>query len=201
MNRLTFLPLIGLLLCGTGCVLVNMVVRPVTKLVGLMLLYLGGSVLLLNVCSFQVCAALFVCGIGVTVLLGSAQREKPVDLRAEGSTRAWLLFRLLLCLVIGVLAYIASDLIRFWVPVRSTILFISLWIGLMSLFSLSLEDEMLYRCILLQSLCFTFTVCYMFMESSVLVFAFFAVINLLMAFGGSVLSMGGLPEKSEDQPE
>lgn len=201
MNRLALLPYVGLLLCAVGGMLVNMVVKPIFKLLGLSVLYLGGSVLLLSVCSFQMSAALFVCGIGVTVLLGSALRDNPVPAQPTKALREKFLFRLLLALISGVLSYTASEMLRYWIPVRVTILFISLWISFMGMVSFSLDDVMLYRCICLQSFCLAFTVFYMYMESSVLVFAFFAAINLLLAFCGSVLSMGrrveGLKEKTE----
>ena len=199
MNRIPLLSLFGLVLCGAGGVFLNVMFRPILKLAGLFLLYLGGSVMLLNICSFQMCAALVVCGIGVVVLLGSAQRERPVSGRTYENNREWFYFRLLLSLMLGVVAYTASDLMRFWIPIRSTVLFLSIWIGLMGLFGLSLDDEMLYRCVYLQSLCIVFTVCYIYMENSVLILAFLSVINLLMAFGGTVLSMGGKKAQNEEQ--
>lgn len=199
MNPGVVLPWFGLTLGGIGGMMLNVMPDAVTRLIGLVLLYLGGSVLLLNVCSFQMCAALFVCGIGVIVLLWSSQRENSSAEHSIKPAREWILFRIFLSLIFGVLAYTATELVRFWLPVRSTILFISLWISLLSLSSLALDDMMLYRCICLQSLCLSFTVCYIYMENSVLVFAFFAAINLLMAFGGSVLSMGGsVPSVSEE---
>ena len=201
MSRLAFLPYAGLFLCAVGGLLVNMVVKPAFKLIGLAVLYLGGSILLLNVCSFQMSAALFVCGIGVTVLLGSALRENPVPVQPTGTFREWFLFRLLLALILGVLSYTASEMLRYWIPVRATILFISLWISFMGIVSLALDNVMLYRCICLQSICLAFTISYMYMESSVLVFAFFAAINLLLAFGGSVLSMGGKTEPVKEITE
>lgn len=199
MNQIPFLSLLGLILCGAGGMVLNVVFRPALKLAGLFLLYLGGSVMLLSICSFQMCAALVVCGIGVVVLLGSALRERPVKRRTYEDNREWFFFRLLLSLMLGVVAYTASDLMRFWIPIRSTVLFISIWIGLMGLFGLSLDDEMPYRCIYLQSLCIVFTVCYIYMENSVLILAFLSVINLLMAFGGTVLSMGGNEGQSKEQ--
>ena len=73
---------------------------------------------------------------------------------------------------------------------------------MMCLFSLSLDDILIYRCMYLQAVCVSFTITYIYMESSVLVFAFFAAINLLMAFGGSVLSLPkpeNRAEVSEDE--
>ena len=58
----------------------------------------------------------------------------------------------------------------------------------MSLIGLTLDDDLLSRCIYLQCVCLSFTILYIYMENSVLVFGFLAAINLMMAFGGSVLS-------------
>ena len=59
---------------------------------------------------------------------------------------------------------------------------------MMSLIALTLDDDLLYRCIYLQCICLSFTIVYIYMENSVLVFGFLAAINLMMAFGGAVLS-------------
>lgn len=194
MIQSSLLQFFGILLCGLGGVLLNIMPRPIARLGGLIMLYIGGSVLLLNVCSFQMCAALFVCGIGAVVLIGSALRENTEAASPRGTTREWFLLRLFLAAILGLLAYTSNELLRFWIPVRQTILFIGLWIGLMGLASLTLDDMMLSRCICLQSICLAFTICYVYLENSVLVFASFAAINLLLAFCGSVLSMNSTPE-------
>ena len=142
---------------------------------------------------------MFVCGIGAAVLMGTSLREHPVVPAAGKNTKVQTIFRFLLCVVLGILAYTASEVLRYWIPVHNTILFVSLWTGLVSLFTLSYENEMLYRCICLQSLCFAFTLCYIYMENSVLIVAFLAALNLLLAFGSSVLSMGGMTEQQKEQ--
>lgn len=190
----------GIFLSGAGCLLINVIPLPVFKLAGLILLYLGGSFLLLNVCSFQICTALFACGIGVTILLGLGQRGKLIGRRPHDKFHSDLYFRLLLTLIMGILSYTGTELLRFWIPVRQTILFISMWVGLAGLISLCLDDELLFRCISLQAICLVFTITYLYMENAVLIFAFFSAINLLMAFGGSVLVMGGSKEP-ETLPE
>ena len=76
-----------------------------------------------------------------------------------------------------------------WIPVRRTVLYIAVWTMLMDLICLAMDDDLLFRCIYLQSICLAFTICYVYMESSVLIFAFFAVINLMMAFGSAVLTL------------
>ena len=193
-----FLPVIGLLVCILGELFMNLMIKPVLRLSGLILLYLGGSILLLSVCSFQMCAALFVCGIGCTVLMGTALRENPVILKSENNSRLRFAFRLLFCLIPGILAYTASELLRYWLPVHFLILTISLWTGIMCLFNLAIEDELFYRCIWLQSFCFAFTLCYVYMENSVLIVAFLAAINLLISFGCTILSMGNVKENKEE---
>ena len=188
--------------CGSGGILMNVMQRPILKLSGLLLLYLGGSIFLLNICSFQMCAALLICGIGAVVLLGTSLRENLPKEDIVGKTRTNLLFRGALAVMTGILSFTASDSIYYWLPVRKTVLFTVLWIAMMCIFSLSLDDEIPFRCIYLQAVCLAFTVTYIYMESSILVFAFFAVINLFMAFGGSVLSMGKTaapPEQSGNE--
>ena len=175
----------------------NVLPGPLMKLSGLFLAYLGGSVLLLNTCSFQMCAALLVCGVGAAVLFGTSLRGNALYNGSERPSRVPLLFRGILAVMTGILTYTASDALYYWLPVRKTVLFIMLWIALMSLFSLTLDDFIPFRCIYLQSICLAFTVTYIYMESSILVFAFFAVINLFMAFGGSVLSMGKQAKPAE----
>lgn len=199
MNPLNYLPVLGLILCAAGVLIQILMVRPAVKLSGLILLYLGGSVLLLNTCSFQMCGALFVCGIGATVLMRTSLREHPITPKEAENTRERVIFRLLLCLILGLLAYTSSEVLRYWIPIHISILFVCLWVSLVSLLALSYETEMLFRCICLQSLCFAFTLCYIYMDNSVLVSAFLSALNLLLAFGSSVLSMGGVSEQEKEQ--
>lgn len=201
MNQTLLIPLMGMFLCAAGGILLNIMPAVLVKLTGLLLFYLGGCVLLLSVCSPQMCAALLVSGVGVSVLLGTSQLENHAG-RELPVPRVNLFFRIVLALISGILAYTASDILHYWLPVRQTILFVVLWNTLLCLFSLSLDDVLIYRCIYLQSVCISFTITYIYMEGSVLVFAFFAVINLLMAFGGSVLSLPKAEkrvEASEDE--
>lgn len=190
----------GLILCGVGAVGLNIFSRRVMKLGSVVLLYLGGSVLLLNVCSFQMCVALFICGVGSAVLLGTGNRTDEHSIREGFDRRNVLIFRLLLVIMLGVIAYAASLQVHLWIPVRRTVLFICIWISLMSLFSLSFENVMLNRCMHLQGICFAFTLSYIYMENSILVFACFTAINLLLAFGGALLTPDSIPV-SEDPVE
>lgn len=199
MSQAVLIPLMGLILCSAGSLLLNTMTTVLVKLTGLVIFYMGGCVLLLSVCSPQMCAALLVSGIGVAVLLGTSQRENPDEI-LESGPRVNRIFRIVLAVISGILAYTASDALHYWIPVRQTILFVVLWNTLMCLFSLSLDDKLIYRCMYLQAVCVSFTITYIYMESSVLVFAFFAVINLLMAFGGSVLSLPK-PETREEISE
>lgn len=192
MNRPELISLAGFVLSGVGILLLNSMLLPIPKLIGLALFYLGGSVLLLNVCSFQMCAALFVCGIGVTVLLFTADRERLIHPGPIDDVRVLNLFRLILAAMLGVLAYTSADLLQYWIPIRHLILLACIWAVMMGLISLAMDGDLLFRCIYLQSLCIAFTVCYIYMENSVLIFAFFAAINLLMSFGGAVLVMGSV---------
>ncbi|MBQ6505038.1 MAG: hypothetical protein IJI57_14105 [Flexilinea sp.] len=196
MSQALLIPLMGTLLCAAGGLLLNIMTTVLVKLTGLLLFFLGGCVLLLSVCSPQMCAALLVSGVGVAVLLGTSQLENPREHQLP-MPRVNIFFRIVLALISGILAYTVSDILHYWIPVRQTVLFAVLWNALMCLFSLSLDDVLIYRCMYLQSLCISFTITYIYMESSVLVFAFFAVINLLMAFGGSVLSLPKPEKRSE----
>ena len=201
MSQAVLIPLMGMILCSAGGLLLNTMSTVLVKLTGLVIFYMGGCVLLLSVCSPQMCAALLVSGIGVAVLLGTSQRENPDEIQESG-LRVNRIFRIVLAVISGILSYTASDALHYWVPVRQTILFVVLWNTMMCLFSLSLDDILIYRCMYLQAVCVSFTITYIYMESSVLVFAFFAVINLLMAFGGSVLSLPkpeNRAEVSEDE--
>ncbi len=192
-----FLPWIGLLLSLTGGVLSNVIQSAPVKLIGSIILYFGGSILLLNVCSPQTCAALMICGIGVSVLLGTGNlnlRDADDDWSA---IRENIVFRLLLAIIFGILAYTVTERIRMWIPVRRSVLYTALWIGMLSLISLVLDDVLLFRCIYLQNICFAFSIIYIYIESSILVFACFAAINLLTAFGCAVLITGKSPESAE----
>ena len=201
MSQTVLIPLMGMILCSAGALLLNTMTTVLVKLTGLVIFYMGGCVLLLSVCSPQMCAALLVSGIGVAVLLGTSQRENPDEI-LESGPRVNRIFRIVLAVISGILAYTASEALHYWIPVRQTILFVVLWNTMMCLFSLSLDDILIYRCMYLQAVCVSFTITYIYMESSVLVFAFFAAINLLMAFGGSVLSLPkpeNRAEVSEDE--
>lgn len=187
MTRMTILPMIGFLLCGAGGIIIYSVSYYYGKLFALSGIYLGCSLMLLNTSSFQMCAALLICGIGCTVLIGTGSRD-PHSLAPEDDVRVHMAFRLLLALALGILAYTASERLYLWIPIRRNILFISLWLCLMSLTGLSMDNGLLFRCIHLQCICLAFTLSYIYMESSVLVFACFAAINLLMAFGCGVLT-------------
>ncbi|MBR6088385.1 MAG: hypothetical protein IKP86_00530 [Anaerolineaceae bacterium] len=197
MNRAELIQICGVVLFIAGGSLLNIFLSVPAKLGGLLTLYLGAAVLLLRICSLQMCLALAICGVGVTILFLSVPRGSLMQDHHEADRRVYLWFRVLLAFVSGVLAYTAVELLRFWIPVRQTVLFPAVYVMLAGLISLSLDDTMLYRCICLQSVCLAFTITYIFTESSVLVFAFFTVINLLLAFGGSVLSMGSAPEEHE----
>ena len=187
MTRMMILPLIGFLLCGIGGVIINSVSHFFAKLFALSGLYLGGSLMLLSTSSFQMCAALLICGIGCTVLIGTENHD-PHPLEPADDIKVHTAFRLLLALALGILAYTVSERLRLWIPIRRNILFISVWLCLISLTGLSLDDDLLFRCIHLQCICLAFTLSYIYMESSVLVFACFAAINLLLAFGCGVLT-------------
>lgn len=182
-----FLPWAGILVCCIGVILVHTVSRMIGKLLGLFFLFTGGSIMLLSACSFQTCAALLVCGIGSCVLLGTGNISHN-DHSSSDSGRENLWFRIILAAVFALLSYALTERIRFWIPVRRTILFAAVWISTMSLIGLTLDDDLLSRCIYLQCVCLSFTILYIYMENSVLVFGFLAAINLMMAFGGSVLS-------------
>lgn len=201
MNSLTLISYAGFVLSITGIVFLNAMIRPILKLAGLALFYLGGSVLLLNVCSFQMCTALFVCGIGVTVLFGTADRKQFIHPEPIEDARIINIFRLILTVMIGILSYTITDLFQYWIPVGRSFLFVFVMAGLMGLISLSLDDELIFRCLHLQSLCLAFTICYVIMENSVLVFSFFVAINLLMAFCGTVLVMGTVQKAGSDTEE
>ena len=182
-----WLPWAGIFICAAGGLLVHTAGRAIGKLLGLFILFAGGSIMLMTSCSFQTCAALLVCGIGTSVLLGTGNLSR--DLRgASGPAKDNRWFRLILAVIFALLSYTLTERIRFWIPVRRTILFAALWITMMSLTGLTLDDDLLFRCIYLQCICLSFTIVYIYMENSVLVFGFFAAINLMMAFGGAVLS-------------
>ncbi len=182
-----WLPWAGIFVCGIGGLLVHTVERTIGKLLGLFILFAGGSIMLLTACSFQTCLALLVCGIGTSVLLGTGNlnRNAPASPERRAQNR-W--FRIILAVIFALLSYTLTERLRFWIPVRGTILFSAVWISTMSLIGLTLDDDLLCRCIYLQCICLAFTIVYIYMENSVLVFGFFAAINLMMAFGGSVLS-------------
>ena len=186
---MNFIPWIGILLCIAGLAMIHISTKYVIKLSGLLLLYLGGGVMLLTSCSFQICLSLVICGIGSSVLLGTGKpgQPDPADF-SENKIKRY--FRGLLCLIFGLLAYALTERLRFWIPVRRTLLFVSLWISMLGVIGLTLDDHMADRCIYIQCICLAFTVSYVYMESSTLVFGCFAAINLMMAFGSSVLSSG-----------
>ena len=190
MIRTSLISYLGIFLSCTGGALLNVFFHPLLKLSGLALLYLGGSILLLNVCSVQMCLALLVCGIGVSVLFGMRQRENPAAYEIVSEHKEWMAFRLLLAVILGILAFTSSSLLRYWIPIRQSIQFVTLWTVMQGLFNLSLDDETLFRGMYMQSICLAATVCYCYMENSILVFAFLAVINELLAFGSTVLVMG-----------
>ena len=62
--QMSFLPWIGLLLSIAGGAFSNVFQSAPVKIIGSIILYFGGSILLLNVSSPQTCAALLICGIG-----------------------------------------------------------------------------------------------------------------------------------------
>ena len=161
--------------------------RAIGKLLGLFILFAGGSLMLMTSCSFQTCVALLVCGVGTSVLLGTGTLPRNFRM-PSGWDRENRWFRIILAVILALLSYTLTERIRFWIPVRGTILCTALWISMMSLIGLTLDDGLLYRCIYLQCICLSFTIIYIYMENSVLVFGFLAAINLMMAFGGAVLS-------------
>ena len=202
MTKEILIPLAGFLICTLGCGLLNTVRMRFMKLAGVMLLYFGGSILLLNVCSFQMCVAFFVCGIGVVVLFGAGFRDQiKIRFSVEDPKEA-LIFRFLLFAVFGILSYTIVEQIRLWIPVQKRVLLLSVWCIMSGLISLSLDDDLFFRCAYLQSICLAFSIAYINMENSMLVFACFAVINLMMAFGSAVLLSRQLtPPQENGVPE
>ena len=182
-----WLPWAGIFVCGIGGLLVHTAGRAIGKLLGLFILFAGGSIMLLTSCSFQTCLALLVCGIGTSVLLGTGNLSRNSG-RSSDPNKDIRWFRIILAVIFALLSYTLTERIRFWIPVRRTILFAAVWITMMSLIALALDDDLLFRCIYLQCICLSFTIVYIYMENSVLVFGFLAAINLMMAFGGAVLS-------------
>ncbi len=193
MTKEFLIPLVGFLISGLGCALLNTVRMRFWKLAGVMLLYFGGSILLLNVCSFQMCVAFFVCGIGVVVLFWAGGGSLNKMNFSVNDAKEDLIFRFLLFVVFGILSYTIMEHIRLWIPVQRRVLFISVWCIMSGLISLSLDDDLFFRCVYLQSICLSLTIAYINMENSMLVFACFAVINLMMAFGCGVLISRQLP--------
>lgn len=193
------IPAAGLIISIAGGLMVHIPERNVLRLLGLFMVYLGGSILLLTACSFQTCLALLVCGIGTSVLLGTGGIGRMNQRNENGPAREKRLFRVILTLMLAMVSYTLSERIRYWIPVRRTVLFVCVWTSLMSLIDLAMEDDLLYRCIYLQCICLSFTVVYIYMESSMLVFACFAAINLLMAFGGSILAAARYPGNDSER--
>ena len=191
-HYITLFSLAGLALSGAGCIAINAFPWIRYKLIGLSLFYLGGSLMLLNVCSPQICAAFFACGVGSTVLLGTGHTADRSQTDPEADLIQTSLFRLLLAVVLCILAYMVTLRARLWIPVRGSVLFVVFSAFMMDLISLSMDDNLTFRCVYLQGICLAFSLCYVYMENSVLVFACFTAINLLMAFGCSLLvSTGG----------
>ena len=195
-NIITLISLGGLALSGVGCIAVNSFQWIRYKLIGLGLFYLGGSLMLMNVCSLQMCAAFFACGVGSTVLLGTGHTAGSAPEPSDNVMINITLFRLLLDIALTILAYLITLRIRLWLPVRGSVLFVIFSAFLMAIISLSMDDYLPFRCVYLQSICLAFSICYIYMENSLLVFACFTAINLLMAFGLSLLV-----SSSETEPE
>ena len=194
--QMSFLPWIGLLLSIAGGTFTNVFQSAPVKMIGTIILYFGGSILLLNVSSPQTCAALLICGIGVSVLLETGNLNLHNADEDQSEIRQNFVFRLLLALIFAVLAYTVTERIRLWIPVRRSVLFTSMWVGMLSLISLTLDDVLLFRCVYMQNICFAFTISYIYIENSILIFACFAAINLLTAFGSAVLISGKNPESA-----
>ena len=198
-NYITLFSLAGLALSGVGCISINAFPWIRYKLIGLSLFYLGGSLMLLNVCSPQMCAAFFACGVGSTVLLGTGHIAVHAKAPSDEDLIRTSLFRLLLAVVLCILAYMVTLRVRLWIPVRGSVLFVVFSTFMMDLISLSMDDNLLFRCVYLQGICLAFSLCYIYMENSVLVFACFTAINLLMSFGCSLLVSTGSPEPAADK--
>ena len=201
MRITSLIPWAGLLICSAGAFIVHMLKGRIAKAAGLFLIYLGGSILLLTACSFQTCLALLVCGIGSAVLLGTGIPENQDAGRSGPDENSRKIFSSVLMLMLGLVSFTLTDQIRFWIPVRRTVLFAAVWVCIMALIDLAMEDDLLYRSIYLQCICLSFTMVYIYMESSILVFACFAAINLLMAFGSSILTSGRIDEKEERETD
>lgn len=194
------IPWAGLLISMAGGVMIHTLEKTAFHLVGLFLTYLGGSILLLTACSFQTCLALFICGIGTAVLLWTGTSGNQAAYQEGKTDREKIVFRVILTVMLGMVSYSLTERLRFWIPVRRTVLFAAVWIVLMSLIDLALDDELHNRCVYLQCICLAFTVVYIYMESSILVFACFAAINLMMAFASAVLCSGRITDsETEDE--
>ena len=170
-------------------------------LIAYVLQYVGVVLLFVRIFSIQIILSVFLLGLMGAAILGTDQ----VNLRDRIAIRPIFtsarIFRFLMSVIIAILIFSIEPKIAVWIPIPDSILFCSLFLIVMGLFTFSLSPLLLNRFLGILNLFLGFQIVYMLLEESILVFGFLTAINLLISLLGSYLMSTQwkepLPEDSE----
>ncbi len=159
------------------------------------LLYIGTVFLLFRIFSVQILFILFLTGLAGGMILGTDHIDLHAGIHRPAITPG-ILFMAVFGSVLWVMVLSIEPRIAVWIPVPDSVLFSALWMIVVGIAAISLNDDHFQLFLGLLLVFFGFELVYILLEDSSLVFAFLTAINLLIALAGAyVLS------KPEDDPE
>lgn len=188
MIRVPLTTLIGFSLVFFSAPLVGSKLDLRLRMIGFLMVYLGGVLLLLRICTLQVLAGLLVSGLAgiITLSIGHIQFSEPVVIHRQGIS---LISDYLTAFALLLLAYAVERKLRLWIPVPDSLLLSSLYLFFCSLKSLITSFTLTDGFIHISCILFAFTMIYLLLETSTLVFACLIAINLLIAFIGAYITV------------
>lgn len=187
---------IALLLVILACPLIYSRANLLIRLIALVQMFAGGTLLLIRLRTPQVLLSILLCGVSCALLLGIAgNKSSPARIGISGFMGkvgdSFLLGAMILLLSFGA----ERQLFR-WIPVPDSILLASIYILGESLVCLMMDHEVYDGFLALVGILFSFQMIYLLLEPSALVLACLIAISLLTAFSASFLK---LPVREDEE--
>ncbi len=187
---------VGMISFGSLVILVNQDVEERRySVLAYILHYIGAVLLLVRIFSPQILFILFITGFAGGLILGTEHVNWQAPIRMPDITPG-LLFRAVFSLVLWVMILSIEPRIAVWIPIPDSILFSSLWMIVMGIAIIGLNDDHFMMFLGLLLVFFGFELVYILLEDSSLVFGFLTAINLLIALSGAYVLIR--PEKDID---
>lgn len=205
MGGLFFTSILGVVLVvsGASVLLIEMDNRDQRIcLIAYVLQYIGVVLLFVRIFSIQIILSFFLPGLMGAAILGTDQVNLRDRITFGPIFTSARIFRFLMAVIISILIFSIEPKFAVWIPIPDSILFCSLFLIVMGLFTFGLSPLLLNRFLGILNLFLGFQIVYMLLEESILVLGFLTAINLLISLLGAYLvstqSTEPLPEESEE---